>query len=190
MPVLPLFREFTQWIKAEPPAHLPEHTVARLYRAHARLRVAKRYEGIRLKGLSPTLVTGYSAGVRLLLTYSAAEAMGGAVGRHITSWTIHDPEIVDPLRRIAKKLKDCPVGLNDGVKAQLADFVLERHDNVRVPATALRHLMAHGHFAPAGNISFKKTETAAVETLCDDLVAETERRFAAWFNGVSGRERR
>jgi len=186
MPVLPLFREFTQWVKTDQPAHLPEQTVSRLYRAHARLRVAKRYDGIRLKGLSTTLVAGYSAGVRLLLSYSAAESMGCAIGRHITTWTIHGPEIVVPLRRISKELKDWPVGLSNSVKAQLAEFVLERHDNIRVPATALRHLMAHGHFAPAGKISLGKTEIAAVETLCDDLVAETERRFAAWFTGVCG----
>lgn len=190
MPVLPLFREFTQWIKTDHPAQLPEQTVSRLYRAHARLRVAKRYDGIRLKGLSPTLVAGYSAGVRLLLSYSAAESMGGAIGRHITNWTIRHPEIVAPLRRISKELKDWPVGLNNTVKAQLTDFVLERHDNVRVPATALRHLMAHGHFAPAGKISLKKTEIATVETLCDDLIAETERRFATWFHGISGGEPR
>lgn len=189
MPVLPLFREFTQWVKTRQPAHLPDQTVPRLYRAHARLRVAKRYDGIRLKRLSPALVAGYSAGVRLLLTYSAAESMGGAIGRHITSWTIHHSEIVAPLRRISKELKDWPDGLNKSVKAQLADFVLERHDNIRVPATALRHLMAHGHFAPAGKISLRKTEINAVETLCDELIAETERRFAAWFNGVSDGDR-
>lgn len=186
MPVLPLFREFTQWIKNDQQVDLPDRSVSRLYRAHARLRVAKRYDGIRLKGLSPTLVAGYSAGVRLLLSYSAAESMGGAIGRHITQWTIHDPEIVRPLRRISAELKEWPVGLNDSVKAQLTDFVLELHDNVRVPATALRHLMAHGHFAPAGKMSLRKAEIAAVETLCDDLIAETERRFAAWFTVVAG----
>ena len=73
MPVLPLFREFTVWLKTEQPVHLPEQAVARLYRAHARLRVAKRFDGIRLLGLSTKLVNGYSAGVHLLLSYSAAE---------------------------------------------------------------------------------------------------------------------
>ncbi len=112
--------------------------------------------------------------------------MGGAIGRHITNWTIYHPELVTPLRRISKELKEWLVGLNNGVKAQLTDFVLERHDNVRVPATALRHLMAHGHFAPAGKIALRKTEIIAVETLCDDLIAEIERRFAGWLDGVSG----
>jgi len=129
-----------------------------LYRAHARLRVAKRYDGIRFKSLSPTLVAGYSAGVRLWLSYSAAESMGGAIGRHITNWTICHPEIVAPLRRISAELKDWPVGLNNSVNAQPTDFVLERLDKVRVPATTLRHLMAHGHFAPAGKIVLRKTE--------------------------------
>jgi hypothetical protein len=186
MPVLPLFREFTIWTKAEQPGHLPEQAVSRLYRAHARLRVAKRFDGILLRGLSTTLVGGYSAGVRLLLSYSAAESMGGAIGKHIATWTIRNPDIVVPLRRISAELKDWPIGLNAKVKEELAAFVLKKHDNIRVPATAMRHLMAHGHFAPAGKIALKKKEVEAVETLCGDLVAETERRFAAWFESVSG----
>ncbi len=134
--------------------------MSRLYRTRPRLRVGKRYDGIRLKGLSPTLVAGYSAGVRLLLSYSAAESMGGAIGRHITNWTIHHPEIVTPLRRISKELKEWPVGLNNSVKAQLTDFDLERHDNVRVSATALRHLMAHGHLRPRGRSRLEKQRSS------------------------------
>jgi hypothetical protein len=188
MPVLPLFREFTIWIKTERPDHLPEQAVSQLYRAHARLRVAKRFDGIRLRGLSDTLVAGYSAGVRLLLAYSAAETMGGAIGRHVTTWTIRNAAIVGTMRRISADLKDWPIGLNDHVKEQLADFVLEHNDNVRIPATALRHLMAHGHFAPAGKIALRKKEIEAVEKLSDDLISETERRFASWFESVSGRK--
>lgn len=188
MPVLPLFRDFTLWLKTEQPDHLPEQAVSRLYRAHARLRVAKRFDGIRLRGLSPKLVNGYSAGVHLLLSYSAAESMGGAIGRHVTTWSMRNPEIVVPLRRISAELKEWPIGLKDNVKKQLAEFVLEKNDNIRVPATALRHLMAHGHFAPAGRIALDKRDVEAVATLSRDLVAETERRFAVWFEGVSARQ--
>lgn len=186
MPVLPLFREFTVWLKTEQPNHLPEQAVSRLYRAHARLRVAKRFDGIRLLGLSTRLVNGYSAGVHLLLSYSAAESMGGAIGRHVTTWSMRNPEIVVPLRRISAELKEWPIGLKDNVKKQLAEFVLEQNDNIRVPATALRHLMAHGHFAPAGKIALDKRDVEAVETLSRDLIAETERKFAIWFENVSG----
>lgn len=186
MPVLPLFREFTVWLKTERPDHLPEQAVSRLYRAHARLRVAKRFDGIRLLGLSTRLVNGYSAGVHLLLSYSAAESMGNAIGRHVTTWSIRNPEIVVPLRRISAELKEWPIGLKDNVKKQLAEFVLEQNDNIRVPATALRHLMAHGHFAPAGKIALDKRDVKAVKTLSRDLIAETERKFAIWFQSVSG----
>jgi hypothetical protein len=140
-----------------------------------------------LRGLSQSLVGGYSAGVRLLLCYSAAESMGGAIGRHVATWTIRDPGIVEPLRRISADLKDWPIGLNQGVRNQLAEFVQGQNDNIRVPATALRHLMAHGHFAPAGKIGLRKKEVEAVEVLSSNLIAETERRFASWFETVSGR---
>jgi hypothetical protein len=188
MTVLPLFRDFIIWIKTERPDHLPEQAVSRLYRARARLRVAKGFDGIRLRRASASLVNGYSAGVRLLLAYSAAESMGGAIGRHVTTWTIRNAKIVGPLRRISAGLKDWPIGLNDHLKEQLADFVLEHNDNVRIPATALRHLMAHGHFAPAGKIALRKKDIEAVEKLSDDLISETERRFASWFESVSGRK--
>jgi hypothetical protein len=65
------------------------------------------------------------------------------------------------------------------VKDELADFVLETHNDIRVLATAMRHLMAHGHFAPAGKIALKKKDIEAVEALSRELVAETERRFAS-----------
>ncbi len=188
MPVLPLFREFTIWIKTERPNHLPEQAVSRLYRSYARLRVAKRFDGVRLRGLSATLVAGYSAGVRLLLAYSAAESMGRAIGRPVTTWSIRNAGIVATLRRISADLKDWPIGLNDHVKEQLADFVREHNDNVRIPATALRHLMAHGHFAPAGKIALRKKEIEAVEKLSGALISETERRFASWFESVSRRK--
>ena len=113
--------------------------------------------------------------------------MGGAIERHITTWKIRNPDIAVPLRRISAELKDWPIGLNDKVKAELAAFVFEKHDNIRVPATAMRHLMAHGHFAPAGKLALKKKDVEAVQTLSGDLVAETERKFATWFESVSGR---
>ena len=185
MPVLPLFREFTVWLKTEQPDHLPDQAVARLYRAHARLRVAKRFDGIRLRGLSKTLEKGYSAGIGLLLAYSAAESMGGAIGNGIKNWRITNCKIVTPLRRISAALKDWPIGLDKEIKLQLLEFVNEENDNIRIPATAIRHLMAHGHFAPAGKIALTKTDIKVVETLSGDLTAETERQFASWFKAKS-----
>jgi hypothetical protein len=185
MPVLPLFREFTIWLKTEQPDHLPDQAVARLYRAHARLRVAKRFDGIRLRGLSKTLEKGYSAGIGILLAYSAAESMGGAIGDSIKNWKIENDEIVTPLRRISAALKDWPIGLDKKIKSHLAEFVNEKNDNIRIPATAIRHLMAHGHFAPAGRIALTKTDVQVVETLTGDLISETERKFASWFKSKS-----
>ena len=182
MPVLPRFREFTIWLRKEDPTHVTADVVSGLYRAHARLRVAKRYQGILLSGVSATLADGYSVGVRLLLSYSAAESMGRAVDREVTTWEIRNAETIVPLRRIANELVDWPMGLNNKMKNRLVEYVEHRTDNNRIVATALRHLMAHGHFAPAGKLALKKTDVSAVHTLCDDLIAETERQFSHWFD--------
>ena len=68
---------------------------------------------------------------------------------------------------------------------RIDEFVRGEHDNVCVMATALRHLMAHGHFAPAGKLSMTAAVTKAVEKLGDDLLHVTEKRFVAWFEKVS-----
>jgi len=111
--------------------------------------------------------------------------MGGAIGDSIKNWKIENDEIVTPLRRISAALKDWPIGLDKKIKSHLAEFVNEKNDNIRIPATAIRHLMAHGHFAPAGRIALTKSDVKVVETLSGNLINETERRFVSWFKAKS-----
>jgi hypothetical protein len=76
--------------------------------------------------------------------------------------------------------------LEEPLRKRIDGFVRGDCDNVRVMATALRHLVAHGHFAPAGKLSLNNASALAVEKLCDDLLRATEKRFVAWFEKVSG----
>lgn len=100
-------------------------------------------------------------------------------------WSIADESILPPLRRMGSQLRNWDYVLDKTTRERVDEFVQGNHDNVCVMATALRHLMAHGHFAPAGKLSLTKASTVAVETLCDDLMHATEKRFVQWFERVS-----
>jgi len=185
MATLPMFREYCIWLKTVEDGAVPTRTKSLLNIAHARLRVAKQFAGVRIHKASPTLVRGYSVGVRLLLCYSAAETMGRAIGPGIKLWSITNESIGPELRRIGSHLRKWDYVLDKTTREQVDAFVQGDHDNICMIAAALRHLMAHGHFAPAGKLSMTPAATKAVETLCDDLVQATERRFVGWFNGAS-----
>lgn len=186
MPTLPEFREFTIWLKAKKRPHVAESTLRKLYRARARHKVAKQFRGLRLDKASAALVRGYSIGMRLFLCYSAAEAIGGALGRHVGVWDLRDESLEAPLRRIATPLPQRDDVLSKGVRQSVSAFLAHDHNNLRVVATALRHLIAHGEFTPTGNGLMTKSGADALTRLGDHLLAESERQFIAWFEDVAG----
>jgi len=183
-PPLRHFRELNLWLKTDKRPDISKDTVAKLFVSHARLKVAKRFDGVRMRRASQNLIRGYTAGMRLLLCYSAAESMGEAIGEKVTTWEITDEPLLVPLRRLAAPLPDRSDILHKHIREQVANFIFHKHDNIRVVATALRHLMAHGHFTPTGAGAMTNAGSDAIETLSKHLVAETERRFAEWFNKI------
>jgi hypothetical protein len=186
MPTLPMFREYCIWLKTVDDDIVPIRTRSLLNIAHARLRVAKRFAGVRIDKASPSLVKGYSAGFRLLLSYSAAETMGRAIGPSVKQWSVADESILLPLRRIGGQLRNWEIVLDKKTRNRVDGFVRADNDNIFVIATALRHLMAHGHFAPAGKLSLTAVAIKAVETLCGHVTTKTEQRFGSWFEETTG----
>jgi hypothetical protein len=151
------------WLKTVDDDIVPIRTRSLLNIAHARLRVAKRFAGVRIDKASPSLVKGYSAGFRLLLSYSAAETMGRAIGPSVKQWSVADESILLPLRRIGGQLRNWDFVLDKKTRNRVDGFVRADNDNIFVIASALRHLMAHGHFAPAGKLSLTAVAIKAVE---------------------------
>lgn len=184
---LPHFREFTTWLKIKRPSSVESSALNKLYRARARHRIARKFLGLRVDKATVQLVRGYSAGMRLFLCYSAAEAMGEAVGKHVTGWEIQDQTLEASLRRIAKPLPQRHDVLSKGVRQGVEAFLARDHDNVRVVATALRHLVAHGEFTPSGAGVMTKSGADAVNRLGSLLLIESERQFAAWFEKLAGK---
>jgi hypothetical protein len=54
--------------------------------------------------------------------------------------------------------------------------------DVRIPATALRVMVAHGSFTPTGTDSMTKAGAEALQRLSDVLLQECEQRFAHWLH--------
>jgi hypothetical protein len=180
MAALDGFREFLLWHKAQPAPVVSEKMLARLYRSHARLRVARRFFGMDIRPASEALVRGYNAGMGLFLTYSGAEALGDVVERHVTSWVIRDAELTGPLRKMALPLVEREDVIKPKLRRELLLFCDGQHENVRVVATALRHLVAHGDFSPTGLKAMSRAGANAIGTLSCLLGDECGRQFRVW----------
>lgn len=100
--------------------------------------------------------------------------MGKAIGTHVSDWDIRDEEILPALRRVGSQLRGRDHVLEDPTRKHIDKFVYCDSDDVRVIATALRRLMTHGHFAPAGKLPLTAAAIKAVERLSLDLTVETE----------------
>jgi len=186
MATIARFRDFTIWLKADDRHAIAPSLVAKLYRAHARHKVARRFTAVRMTTGSKPLIRGYSEGLRLFLSYSAAESLGGAIDHHITRWTIIDHSLTAALRQLSKPLAKRTDVLKGSAHKSLIAFLDHEHDNVRFVATALRHLVAHGDFTPTGAGVMTKAGAESIRCLADRLLEESDRQFAGWFARIAG----
>ena len=81
------------------------------------------------------------------------------------------------VRTIAHKLGS-PVRTWSTVRQLFMDGDID----IRIPATALRVMVAHGSFTPTGTDSLTKAGAEALQRLSDVLLQECERRFGAWLH--------
>ena len=162
----------------------PSATIRQLNRFYARYRLAVRFDAVHAHGYSEKALRGYAAGLRLLAAYSAAELLGEAIAEKITSWEIPDPTLAVALRRALSRPNNDPSSFfsKDGLKKQLRLFMNEESDDVRIAATALRVMVAHGTFTPTGADSLTKAGADALQRLSDALLKECEQRFCAWLH--------
>lgn len=162
------------------PSFVDKVAERKLNRFRARFMAAVNFKALVMENAFEKLVRGYSAGVRLLLAYSAAETLGNAIGSDIKTWTLSDSSLIEPIRNICGSYDDDQDGLDSPkLRMQLASFVSGNDDNLRVAATALRVLMAHGHFAPS-NAVYTRRHSDAVVHLSNLLLQESQRHFVAW----------
>lgn len=161
----------------------PAATRRQLNRFYARYRLAARFDAVHAHGYSEKALRGYAAGLRLIAAYSAAEVLGEAIAEKITSWEIPNSALATALRRLLLRPATDSSGLfsQEGLRKKLQLF-MDGESDVRIAATALRVMVAHGTFTPTGTDSLTKTGAEALQRLSDALLKECEQRFCAWLH--------
>ena len=153
-------------------------------RFYARYRLAAHFEAVHAHGYSEKALRGYTAGLRLLAAYSAAELLGEATNEKVAGWEIKDPKLAVALRKSLARANGNASGVfSDARLKQRLDRFMAGDDDVRVAATALRVMVAHGSFTPTGTDALTKTGADALQRLSDVLLQQCEQRFASWLHG-------
>jgi hypothetical protein len=175
------WREFC-WQVRQNPQFCDPITRSNFNRFRVRFVLATRFEGLRLQGYQDTTTQGYSAGFQLLLSYSAAELLGKATGHTITDWQVSNPALAVRLRRVlrqpAERMDDLLT--SHKLKENLQCFQQAGNDNVRIAATVLRVMVAHGTFTPTGTDALTKNGAQTIQCLSDVLLQTCNERFVEW----------
>jgi hypothetical protein len=155
---------------------------ARLNRFRARYVFARRLTGISATGYSEHAQRGYCAGLRVQLAANAAEVIGHVVGEDFKRWNLDEPDLAGALRNNLKTVSDASDTLFDReeLRELLRDFIAGRND-VRVAATAVRILFAHGTFTPSVTKAMTRRGAEAFHRLADVVLDGSEQRFVNWF---------
>ena len=97
-----------------------------------------------------------------------------------TQWEIIESHLALSLRRILNRAgasKDTLFS-KEQLKNRLEDFLKGTTDNVRIAATALRVMVAHGSFTPSGTDSLTVKGSQAISQLTDLMLKTAEKHFA------------
>ena len=177
------WKQFCATCRADGSSFCSPETRTIFNRFYARYRLAAHFEAVHAYGYSEKALRGYTAGLRLLAAYSAAELLGEAIGSNVTFWKIPAPALAAALRKVLLRPSADSKGLfaQEGLRKNLQLF-MDGDIDIRIPATALRVMVAHGSFTPTGTDSLTKAGAEALQRLSDVLLHECERRFGAWLH--------
>ena len=170
---------------------LDDQQRTRFSRAHARLRVARRFQNVNLKGVSSLTERGYTTGIAIFLAYSGMEALANAMGEKPRDWEYNDADLAQRLKQLLNGLDlghaDRAEGINWLLDSQellrkLQGFQDGQSDNVFLIAQSLRHMVAHGSFTTHGLKMFTKRECDAVEELRQLIFRSCDQRLNQWLD--------
>ena len=178
------WKQFCATCRADGDSFCTPETQAIFNRFYARYRLALKFEAVHAQGYSARAMRGYTAGLRLLATYSAAELLGEATDEKVVGWEIKAPKLAVALRKSLSRDTGNTNGVFSDVRLkQRLDQFMRGDDDVRVAATALRVMVAHGSFTPTGTDALTKAGADALQRLSDVLLQQCEQRFASWLHG-------
>ena len=184
--LLPHWKEFCDFKKTNEAA-IDSDQLSKLNRFRARHRLATKLVSIHADGISEQTLRGYTAGLKLMLAYSAAEILGSALGKPVTQWEIIEPRLAVSLRSILNRAgtrKDI-LFCKGQLRNRLGDFLKGTTDDVRIAATALRVMVAHGSFTPSGTDSLTVKGAQTVSQLADLMLKIAETHFADYVKSAA-----
>jgi hypothetical protein len=189
MPLSP-WNNFFQAVKKQD-LKLSVKQSTRFSRAHARLRVARRFQNVNLKGVSSLTERGYTTGIAIFLAYSGMEALANAMEEKPRDWKHENPDLAERLRHLLNGLKLSHLDREEGIGwlldnktllEKLQEFQDRKSDNVFLIAQSLRHMVAHGSFTTHGLKMFTKRECDAVEELRQLIFLSCDQRLNQWLD--------
>jgi len=163
----------------------------RFSRAHARLRVARRFQNVNLKGVSTLTERSYTTGIAIFLAYSGMEALANGMGQQPRTWEHNDAGLAQRLRKLLNGLDLSHADRQEGISwllsnhtllARLQEFQDGKSDNIFLIAQSLRHMVAHGSFTTHGLKMFTKRECDAVEELRQLIFRSCDQRLNQWLD--------
>ena len=176
------WKHFCATCHADDESFCSPETRATLNRFYARYQLALKFETVHAHGYSERAMRGYTAELRLLVAYSAAELLGEATYQKVVGWVNKDPRLAVALRKSLSRANGSQNDVfSDARLKRRLDQFMTSDDDVRVAATALR-VMVHGSFTPTGTDSLTKAGAEALQQLSDVLLQECERRFGGWLH--------
>jgi hypothetical protein len=160
----------------------------KINRLNTRIRIAREFESITIRGLGPETTLGYEAFFRVFLTHSALERCLEVFGYKMD-------EIEDKLAPYAPEEVLSIIEKRDA-KRKLYDFLAPRLDNKKLAAkftecyegrckntsyisAAIRHIFAHGHLSAQANGINPRNVHKICSSLSSHLISFMDSEFTA-----------
>lgn len=171
-------------------------TKAALNRFTYRYRIARAFEAIVAPQVGERTTSGYAAGMKLLLAYSAFDEIRQARNsfpklkpKQGEYTKIIKSKLAEKLRNnkdLENLLSTEPTVKNSALKKDIAAFFANKNDDVMCIATALRNTFAHGVFTAAGaGLTTKRRQqninelTIAVLEMTDEIAIDCVEQLEA-----------
>ena len=129
---LPGWKKWTDFVRAQSINDSSQSFNPKLNRANARFAMAVGFCGLNLEGFTEKSRLGYEAVLRLLLTYTAAEALADALGERVTQWRINDEKLASQIRPLFHAPPE-PAESYDPEILSLRPVIMTLRDSTRTP---------------------------------------------------------
>jgi hypothetical protein len=188
------WKAYKDFYKSLPKRNSLESIDKALNRFEARYNLASKFHSIEATGITRKTLRGYEVGLRLMLSYTAAELLCEATGGYVSRMKIEDKSLADKLRSMLKRykksenpdisaVKDISKVINNiDVIKEFNLFIKDnKRTNVRIVATVLRIAMAHGPYSPYAFDVNTTSDAATINHLSKKLLMKCQQDFNEWF---------